>query len=249
VTAQSVVVTGAASGIGLGIAECFAAAGWRVVGLDLAAPTGTTGIDYVEGDVRERFSHARAAARATELGMLGAWVNCAGIAEQAAVHEADAAHLDRIIDVNLKGVFWGTAAAVKFMLGAGGSIVNISSGQALRGRDGYSAYAASKGGILALTTQVAAEFASRGIRCNALVPGVIETAMSAQILAEAEDPDLLRRSWDVLSPIGRWGTPADIAQLTLFLCGDNAGFITGAQITVDGGQMTLPPDRAVGERE
>ncbi|CAN5319155.1 SDR family NAD(P)-dependent oxidoreductase [soil metagenome] len=241
-TAHSVVVTGASSGIGLGIAQGFTAAGWRVVGLDVTAAP-----NVIEGDVRDRAAHERAALRANELGTLTAWVNCAGIAEQASVHEADAAHLDRIIDVNLKGVFWGTAVAVESMLETGGgSIVNISSGQALRGRDGYPAYAASKGGILALTTQVAAEYADRGIRCNALVPGVIETAMNAQILAEADEPDLIRRSWDVLSPIGRWGTPADIAHLALFLCTEDAGFITGAQIPVDGGQMTLPPDRAVG---
>lgn len=240
---SSVVVTGAASGIGAGIARAFTDAGWAVVGVDVQDPAGDT--EIVLGDVRDRATHERAAAAASSRAPLRAWVNCAGIAEEASVHLASAEHVDRVFGVNLTGVFWGCAVAVERMLATGGSIVNISSGQALRGRDGYPAYAASKGGILALTTQVAAEYADRRIRCNAIVPGVIETAMNAKILAEAADPAAVQRGWDVLSPIGRLGTPADVAALTLFLADDAAGFITGAAIPVDGGQMVVPPDRAL----
>jgi NAD(P)-dependent dehydrogenase (short-subunit alcohol dehydrogenase family) len=240
---SSVVVTGAASGIGAGIARAFSDAGWAVVGIDVQ--DASAGIEIVTGDVRDRAAHERAAAAASAHAPLRAWVNCAGIAEEASVHEATAEHVDRVLGVNLIGVFWGCAVAVETMLASGGSIVNISSGQALRGRDRYPAYAASKGGILALTTQVAAEYADRGIRCNAIVPGVIETAMNAQILSEAADPAAVQRSWDVLSPIGRLGTPADIAALSLFLAGDDSGFITGAAIPVDGGQLVIPPDRAL----
>jgi NAD(P)-dependent dehydrogenase (short-subunit alcohol dehydrogenase family) len=177
-----------------------------------------------------------------QLGTLRGWVNCAGIAEQQSVHEATEDHLDRVLGVNLAGVFWGCSVAVERMLGTGGSIVNISSGQALRGRDGYPAYAATKGGILSLTTQLAAEYADRGIRCNALVPGVIATEMNERILAESSDRSALERSWDVLSPIGRWGTPADVAEAVRFLLSDAAGFITGVHLSIDGGQMSIPPD-------
>jgi NAD(P)-dependent dehydrogenase (short-subunit alcohol dehydrogenase family) len=219
--------------------------GWEVVGLDVSPATLTIG-QHVQGDVRDRSAHEAAAHVAVQHGRLAAWVNCAGIAPEASVHTATAQHLDDVLDVNLKGVFWGCAVAVEAMLESGGAIVNVSSGQALRGRDHYAAYAASKGGVLALTTQVAAEYARRGIRCNAVVPGVIRTELNDRILAAAPDPGAVLASWSALSPIGRLGTPHDVGELVAFLVGDDAGFITGAHVSIDGGQFSVPPDFGMG---
>lgn len=244
---KSVVVTGSSSGIGAGVAAHFARQGWAVVGIDRSTrEDGVSPEDLVLGDVRSRATHEAAAERASSKGDLVAWVNCAGIVEEMSVHLATQEHLDAIVGTNLLGTFWGCSVAVSAMLEVGhGSIVNVSSTQALRGRTGCPAYAASKGGIVALTTQIAAEFADRRVRCNAVLPGVINTPMNQAILDRATDPDQLERAWDVLSPIGRWGTPEDVAELAWFLAGQQSGFITGTAITVDGGQLTLSPDRAL----
>lgn len=248
---RSVVVTGASSGIGLGVARGLSVAGWSVVGLDLDEAPSLPQEDsagryfHVLGDVRLRSSHVEARAAAESLGPLRAWVNCAAVADSSSIHLANADHLNKVISVNLDGYFWGCSVAVEGMLHHGGSIVNVSSGQAIRGRDGYAAYAASKGASIALTTQVAAEYADRQIRCNVILPGVISTPLAERIAASAPDEAALRRSWEVLSPIGRIGTPEDVAYLVDFLVGDRSTFITGAQVAIDGGQFVLPPDRAI----
>jgi len=240
----SVVVTGTSSGIGRRIAERFGQAGWSVVGLDVFVPQNRSPhvAETILGDVRERSNHEAAAAAAEQLAPLAAWINCAGIDENQSVHLATREHVERVIDVNLLGVFWGCAVAVGSMLGHGGSIVNISSVQAVRGNEGYPAYAASKGGILGLTTQIAAEYASEAIRCNAILPGVIATEMNQKLLDAASDPERLERSWRALTPIGRFGTPSDVAELALFLCDDRGSFMTGSALPVDGGQLAMPPN-------
>lgn len=240
------VVTGAASGIGRRIATRFRERGWSVVAVD----RDVEGLDRlvadhhrfipVVGDVAVRTTHEQAADVVPDDAALRAWVNCAGIAEQASAHLADADHLDRMLAVNLGGVFWGCAVAVE-ALAEGGAITNISSTQAVLGFAGYPAYAASKGGILGLTTQVAAEYGPRGVRCNAVLPGVIHTTMNDRILADAQDPDALRAAWDRLCPVGRWGEPDDVAELVMFLSSPQAGFLTGAHIRLDGGQTAVPP--------
>jgi|AntAceMinimDraft_12_1070368.scaffolds.fasta_scaffold06965_2 NAD(P)-dependent dehydrogenase (short-subunit alcohol dehydrogenase family) len=246
----SVVVTGASSGIGLGVVGHLLNEGWNVVGLDIdVAPNldveGGTSYTHIQGDVRERALHVQAGTAAAALGPLRGWVNCAAIADSASIHLATAEHFEKVIAVNLGGYFWGCSVAVGIMLDTGGSIVNISSGQAIRGRDRYPAYAASKGAILALTTQVAAEYADRQIRCNSIVPGVIVTPLAERLAAAASDESTLRRSWDVMSPIGRLGTPNDVAHLVDYLIGEKSTFMTGAEIALDGGQFVLPPDRAI----
>ncbi len=241
---SSVVVTGSSSGIGREVAERFGRTGWSVVGLDIHTPrNGSSHVaETILGDVRERSAHEAAAVVAEELAPLLAWINCAGIDESQSVHLATREHVERIIDVNLLGVFWGCAVAVGSMIGRGGSIVNISSVQAVRGNEGYPAYAASKGGILGLTTQIAAEYVTEAIRCNAILPGVIATEMNQQLLDAAPDRERLERSWKALTPIGRFGTPSDIAELALFLSDDRGSFMTGAVLPVDGGQLVMPPN-------
>jgi NAD(P)-dependent dehydrogenase (short-subunit alcohol dehydrogenase family) len=158
----------------------------------------------------------------------------------APIHEIDRETYDKGIAVVFGGVFWGTAIAVRRMLAnGGGNIINISSVQALTGFRGFPAYAACKGAIISLTRQVAAEYAGRGIRVNAIAPGLIMTPMNDKLLADAEDEDALRRSWDQLCPVGRYGQPEDIAEATYFLASDQASFITGQVLQVDGGATII----------
>jgi 3-oxoacyl-[acyl-carrier protein] reductase len=237
----SVVVTGAAGGIGAAVVTAVHDAGYAVVGIDLAEAGWPAAATRVVGDVADPAVHEVAAAAASALGPLAGWVNTAGIAAAAPVAEVSVDGYRRLMDINFGGTLWGVAAAVRAMSGAGGSIVSISSTQAHVGFPGYPLYAASKGAIEALTRQVAAEYAAGGIRCNAIAPGVIATALNDRILAEAEDPDSLRASWDALCPIGRWGTADDVARLALYLIGPESGFLTGQVLTIDGGQTIVPP--------
>jgi NAD(P)-dependent dehydrogenase (short-subunit alcohol dehydrogenase family) len=239
----SVVVTGAAGGIGSAVVGALHAAGYTVVGVDRTedAWPAPASVVRIVGDVADPAVHAAAAEAATALGPVAGWVNTAGIAVAAEVTEVTVEDYRALMDVNFGGTLWGVAAAVRAMRGTGGSIVSISSTQAHVGFPGYPLYAASKGAVEALTRQVAAEHAAIGIRCNAIAPGVIATALNDRILAEAADPEALRAAWDALCPVGRWGTPEDVARLVLYLIGPGSGFLTGQILTLDGGQTVVPP--------
>jgi NAD(P)-dependent dehydrogenase (short-subunit alcohol dehydrogenase family) len=248
-TNGSVVVTGAAGGIGTAIVAALSEAGYAVVGVDRADPgggdaasgTGGRSPAWITGDVADPSVHESAAAEAAALAPLAGWINTAGVAANRPVAEVTVEDYRALVDVNFGGTLWGVAAAVRAMRGRGGSIVSISSTQASVGFAGYPLYAASKGAIEALTRQVAAEYAPAGIRCNAIAPGVIHTPMNDRILAESDDPDSLRAAWNALCPVGRWGTPEDVADLALYLVGPGSGFMTGQVLTIDGGQTIVPP--------
>lgn len=244
---NAVVVTGAASGIGRDLAVGFWEAGWRVVGVDLD----DAGLARLAGELDDRFrtrvgdvadprTHDGAALLIEPDAGVLCWINNAGYNVSGSVHEISRDQYERGIAVDLGGAFWGTASAVRLMLEyGGGSIVNITSTHALVGFPGHAAYATAKAGIIGLTRQVAAEFAGRGIRCNAIAPGLVRTPLAQLALEAADDPAALRASWDELCPVGRWGEPHDVTALALHLAAPQSAFMTGQVLVVDGGQTVL----------
>lgn len=239
-------ITGAASGMGKVAGAAFAREGARVVLADVAdeigqataeeiAGTGGEAV-YVHADVSSADdAKAMVAAAMDAYGSLTVLYNNAGIfpADDGSVTETSEATWDRVIDINLKGVFLGCKYGVPAMVASGGgSIINVASFVALLGAAAPQiAYTASKGGVLAMTREIAVEFARKGIRANSLCPGPIETPLMAELLA---DPARRERRL-VHIPIGRFGRAEEIVNAALFLASDEASYLTGATFVVDGG--------------
>jgi NAD(P)-dependent dehydrogenase (short-subunit alcohol dehydrogenase family) len=239
-------ITGAGSGIGKVAAERFAAEGASVVVADVdiaQAETVAAGIAGSGGTARavevdvsdEEQVDAMVAAALDAYGGLHVVLNNAGILpdDDGGLRDTPPATWQRVMEVNLKGVWLGCRAAIPAMLDSGGgSIVNVASFVALMGAaTAQVAYTASKGGVLALTREVAVEYARRGIRVNALCPGPIETPLLAELLA-----DPVRRERRLVHiPVGRFGRPEEIAAAALFLASDESSFMTGSALVVDGG--------------
>ncbi|HEV2136063.1 MAG TPA: glucose 1-dehydrogenase [Terracidiphilus sp.] len=240
-------VTGAAMGIGKAIALLFACEGARIVAADIDEKGGTqTEREIREAggecifqkiDVRSEEEVERAAkAGASKLGEIDVLLNVAGIAHESPAHLLNLEDWRRVIDVNLTGPFLCAKHVLPGMIKRrGGSIVNIASVQGLFGFPGYPHYAASKGGIISMTRQMAKEYATHGIRVNCLAPGTVDTPMNHEILARVPDPEALRATWDNMHPLGRFGQPMDIAQGALFLASDESSWITGQCLAIDGG--------------
>lgn len=226
-------VTGGASGIGRATADLLAAAGARVIALDVnAAPDASAFSSHVV-DVRDSAAVDSLVAR-LEQEHLGPdiLVNAAGITRDGVVWKLGDPEWNDVIDVNLSGAFRMVRATAPGMRtrGRGGSIVNVASINGLRGKFGQSNYAASKGGLVAFTRAVATELARDRIRVNAVAPGFTETPMTAILPAEV----LERARREIL--LGRLARPEDIASAIVFLASDLGAFITGQVLVVDGGQ-------------
>ena len=240
------VITGAGSGIGRVAASLFAAEGARVVVADVAADQADAAVaEIVDAggsalsvtvDVSDEAQVAAMVAAAVgAYGGLHVLLNNAGIFpdDDGGILDTPPETWQRVMEVNLKGVWLGCRAAVPAMLDSGGgSIVNVASFVALIGAaTAQMAYTASKGGVLAMTRELAVEYARKGIRANSICPGPIETPLLAELLS---DPQRRQRRL-VHIPIGRFGRPEEIARAALFLASDEASFVTGSALVVDGG--------------
>lgn len=242
------IVTGGGSGIGRASARMLAAEGAAVVigDVDDAAEVVAEEIrggggrgSFARTDVRS-WDDVTALVRAAveEHGHLDVMVNNAGVAIGGAAGEMSEEDWNGVLDVNLTGVWRGMRLAIPEMLKTGGgSIVNVSSVQSLVGFLGWAGYAASKGGINALTQQAAVEYAPMGIRVNAIIPGTILTGMNEGILREHPDPDGLMAEWTSMHPLGRIGQPEEVATAVVYLASDESSFVTGMLLRVDGGMV------------
>ena len=239
------VVTGAASGIGLGVARRFVGEGHRVALVDRDGPAteaaakelraqGAT-VSALEVDVADRAAITTAFGRIRdELGPVEILVTSAGIESFTPVLDITHEAWDRIIGVNLTGTFACIQAALPDMLAAGwGRIVTISSSSAQSGAPNMAHYVASKGGVIGLTKALAVELARSGITVNTVPPSLVDTPMARKAEAAGDFPGV-----DVVAPmvpLGRAGTPADIAAACSFLCSEDGSYITGQVIGVNGG--------------
>ena len=189
---------------------------------------------FVHLDVTDEGSWERAVAEAvSHFGKLDILVNNAGVSGgRGMLEDTTVETWDRVMDINSKGVFLGTKAAIPELRRAGGgSIINISSVYGLVGSAGSSAYHASKGAVRLLTKSTAIQYASEGIRANSVHPGLIETAMSEWIRADSERS----QRWISGTPLGRPGQPEDVAYGVLFLASDQSSFMTWSELVIDGG--------------
>jgi len=236
-------ISGGARGMGAVEAKMFVQEGAKVVigdvldedGKQTEAEINETGGEcvFVHLDVTDETAWQDAVAAAVDrFGKLDILVNNAGIARINNVEDTTSDEWDMVMDINAKGVFLGTKAAIpEIRKAGGGSIVNISSIAGLTGGR-TSSYAASKGAVRLLTKSSAIQYAGEGIRCNSVHPGVIETPMPTPIMLNTQESRDLNAS---RHPLGRVGQPEDIAYGVLFLASDESSFMTGSELVIDGG--------------
>ncbi len=241
---KTVLITGASRGIGKGIAEVFAAAGANVAFTYLSSVEKAQAFEAeltAKGIKAKGYrSNAAVTLEAEQLveqviadfGSLDVLINNAGITKDTLLMRMSEEQWDEVMQTNLKSVFNMTKAAIKPMMKAkAGSIINMTSIVGITGNAGQANYAASKAGMIGFTKSVAKELGSRNIRCNAIAPGFIETEMTGTLTDE------VKAKWMEMIPLRRAGTTADVANLCIFLAGDQSAYITGQTINLCGGMV------------
>lgn len=242
---KSAVITGAASGIGRAIALKFVHEGAAVMAADLDGKAAMSLADEIEADggsaigigadiTKRAEIDAMVAAAIERFGRIDVLVNNAGSRIIKPFLEHTEEDWRRMLDVNLTGHFLCCQAVIPYMLEAGGGrIINMASIASYVGRPNRAGYVAAKGGLLSLTRALAADMAGKNVTVNALAPGMIASPLNRDF---AED-QVLGEAWKTENLAGRWGEPEDVAGVATFLASDDAGFITGETITVDGGSI------------
>jgi NAD(P)-dependent dehydrogenase (short-subunit alcohol dehydrogenase family) len=244
---KTALITGAARGIGRGIAHRFAAEGAKVGVIDLNEVDCQKVVDEIKAqggtaitldtDITDEAQVARSIAKATAaLGTCNVLVNNAAVMPSGAIHETSPADFDHCIATNLRGTYLMCRAVIPSMLEKRqGSIIHMASITGIRGLPGIAAYSATKGALIALARAMSTDYARRGIRTNAVSPGTIDSPMLHNFLLEQSNPEHLRRLFDDMHPIGRVGKIEEVANVCVFLASDEASFVTGSNYEVDGG--------------
>ena len=234
---KTALVTGAGSGIGAACAHRFAAEGARVGGIDIAVPAAHGCDAFVEADVRDpAVVNTAVASIVRALGPIDILVNAAGVSSFGTADTIDEAEWNRVLDINLKGTWLVARAVVPGMVARGaGSIVNLASVEGIEGGQSQTAYNASKGGVVLLTRSMAVDYGPNNVRVNCLCPGMIQTPMTAPLQDGTLRPVL---EWfEAQHLLGRCGQPEEVAAAALFLASDDASFVTGHALAVDGGYL------------
>ncbi len=241
------VVTGGNSGIGRAAAVLFAKEGAKVVIAALDSTKGQAVVNeirqfggeaiFVQTDIsREDEIKSMVAQAMVKFKRIDILFNNAGIELTKPVTETTAEELEKVLSVNLKGVFFGCKHAIPYMTRhGGGSIINTASTAGIVGFPNMAAYSASKGAVVLLTKQMALDYAKQGIRVNCVCPGAIMTPMVERFINKSPNPEETKKQLAGMHPIGRMGKPEEIANAVLFLASDESSFVTGHSLIVDGG--------------
>lgn len=235
--ASVALITGAAGGIGGATLERFVTGGWMVAAVDINEVASSDNVLSIRADLADVEHCRRAVADAVEwTGRLDAVVNAAGVWTEGPSAETTEAEWDRVVDLNLKGLYFVSSAAIPHLALTRGCIVNMSSDAGVQGNAGAAVYCASKGGVTNLTRALALELAPSGVRVNAVCPGDVDSPMLRGQAAASPDPakylDKLLRGYPQ-GASARFIEPAEIAELIWFLCQPSATAITGANISID----------------